>query len=206
MPNSSAIKPRPDYGSVRPRSRAAWRAWLVRHHTSSNGVWLVMAKKHSGLATVSYSDAVEEALCFGWIDTTMNPVDATFYKQLFTPRRPKSTWAASNKARVERLITQGLMTAAGLAAIEVAKQNGSWTSLDGIESLQPPPELKSALGTNAAAKRQWPRYTSTCRKQFLFWLAGAKRPDTRARRVATIVECAAKGLTFAQYYDASRKT
>ena len=165
-----------------------------------------MAKKHSGLATVSYSDAVEEALCFGWIDTTMNPVDATFYKQLFTPRRPKSTWAASNKARVERLITQGLMTAAGLAAIEVAKQNGSWTSLDGIESLQPPPELKSALGTNAAAKRQWPRYTSTCRKQFLFWLAGAKRPDTRARRVATIVECAAKGLTFAQYYDASRKT
>ena len=106
---------------------------------------------------------------------------------------------------LERLIAQGLMTAAGLAAIEVAKQNGSWTSLDGIESVLPPPELQSALGANAAAKRQWVKYTLTCRKQFLFWLAGAKRPDTRARRVAAIVECAAKGLTFAQYYEASRK-
>jgi uncharacterized protein YdeI (YjbR/CyaY-like superfamily) len=206
MPASSAPKPKPDYGSVRPRSRAAWRAWLARHHKSSNGIWLVMAKKHTGVATVSYNDAVEEALCFGWIDTTLNPIDATFYKQLFTPRRPKSTWAASNKARVERLIAQGLMTAAGVAAIEIAKQNGSWTSLDGIESLLLPPELKSALAANAAAKRQWARYTMTCRKQFLFWLAGAKRPDTRGKRVATIVECAAKGLTLPEYYDTSRKT
>ena len=206
MPNRSATKSTlTDYRSVRPRSRAAWRAWLERHHTSSKGIWLVMAKKHTGLATVSYNDAVEEALCFGWIDTTVYPVDAQFYKQLFTPRKPRSTWAASNKARVTRLIVAGLMTDAGRAAIDVAKRNGSWTSLDGIESLQPPPELTSALGGNAAAKRQWAAFSPSCRKQFLFWLAGAKRPETRARRAATIVECAAKGLTFAEYYQASRK-
>src|SRR6187455_3208682 len=135
MSNTSATKPRrPDYDSVRPRSRAAWRAWLERRHIKSKGIWLVIAKKHTGLATVSYNDAVEEALCFGWIDTTVYPVDAQFYKQLFTPRKPRSTWAASNKARVLRLIAAGLMTEAGRAAIDVAKRNGSWTSLDGIES------------------------------------------------------------------------
>lgn len=165
-----------------------------------------MAKKHTGLASVSYNDAVEEALCFGWIDTTLNPIDATLYKQLFTPRRPRSTWAASNKARVERLLAQGLMTAAGLAIIEVAKQNGSWTSLDETERLAPPLELTSALKKTRKAWTQWSAYPPSCRKQFLFWLAAARRPETRAKRVATIVECAAAGLTFAQYYDASRKT
>ena len=202
MPNNSAIN---EYGSVRPRSRAGWRAWLERHHTSSKGIWLVMAKKHTGLASVRYNDAVEEALCFGWIDTTVYPIDAEFYKQLFTPRKPRSTWAASNKARVARLISAGQMTDAGLAVIEVAKCNGSWTSLDGIDSLQLPPELKTALHANAAAKRRWNTYTPSSRKQFLFWLAGAKRPDTRAKRVATIVECAATGVTFAEYYQASRR-
>ena len=207
MSNTSATKTRrPDYDSVRPRSRAAWRSWLARRHATSKGIWLVMAKKHTGLATVSYNDAVEEALCFGWIDTTVHPIDARFYKQLFTPRKPRSTWAASNKARVARLLAAGMMTEAGLAVIDVAKRNGSWTSLDGIESLLAPEELTDALAANAKAQRQWATFTASCRKQFLFWLAGAKRTETRATRVATIVQCAAAGLTFAQYYDASRKT
>jgi uncharacterized protein YdeI (YjbR/CyaY-like superfamily) len=158
-----------------------------------------MAKKHTGLATVSYNDAVEEALCFGWIDTTLNPIDERFYKQLFTPRRPKSTWAASNKARVERLIAQGLMTAAGLATIEVAKQNGSWTSLDETEKLAPPRELTAALKKTAEAWTHWCAYTPSCQKQFLYWLANAKRDDTRNRRIAEIVGCAATGMTFGQF-------
>lgn len=166
-----------------------------------------MAKKHTGLATVNYTDAVEEALCFGWIDTTLNPIDDRFYKQLFTPRKPRSTWAASNKARVERLIADGLMTVAGLAAIEVARANGSWSSLDQVESLVAPPELARALKANPAAKKHWTAYSPSCRKQFLFWLSGAKRPETRAKRVATIVECAETGLTFARYAEArSRRT
>ena len=190
---------------MRPRSRAAWRAWLQRRHATSKGIWLVMAKKHTGLASVSYNDAVEEALCFGWIDTTVHPIDARFYKQLFTPRKARSTWAASNKARVARLIAAGMMTDAGLAVIEAARRNGSWASLDGIEALQPPPELAVALDANAAVQRRWASFSPSCRKQFLFWLAGAKRPETRAGRVATIVDCAARGLTFAKYYQASRK-
>jgi len=185
----------------RPRSRAAWRAWLADHHASSSGVWLVFAKKHTGLTTVSYNDAVEEALCFGWIDTTLNPIDDRFYAQLFTPRRPRSTWAASNKARVERLIAAGLMTDAGHAAIAVARTNGSWTSIDNVETATLPKELAAALTANKAAKKNWSAYSLACRKQFLYWLAGAKRAETRAARIQEIVACAETGLTFAKYYE-----
>lgn len=177
----------------------------MRHHTSSPGVWVVFAKKHTNLPTVSYNDAVEEALCFGWIDTTLNPVDDRFYAQLFTPRKPRSTWAASNKARVERLIAAGLMTDAGLAAIEVARKNGSWTSLDHVATITAPPELQTALDKSKAAARNWLSYSPSCRKQFLYWLAGAKRPETRAARIGEIVACARTGLTFAEYRTARQK-
>src|SRR5215203_2374721 len=168
MPNSSATKSRlQEYGSVRPRSRAAWRTWLQRHHAASPGVWLIMAKKHTGLPTVSYNDAVEEALCFGWIDTTLHPIDAQFYKQLFTPRKPRSTWAATNKARVERLIAQNLMTAPGLAAIEAAKANGSWTSIDHVEAGEVPEDLQKAIARSVVTRQAWSALRPGLRKQFL---------------------------------------
>jgi uncharacterized protein YdeI (YjbR/CyaY-like superfamily) len=195
----------PTYRSVKPRSREAWRAWLAKHHEKAAGVWLVLAKKHTGLATVAYSDAVEEALCFGWIDTTLNPVDDRFYKQLFTPRNPKGTWAASNKARVERLMAAGLMTGAGLAAIETAKKNGSWTKLDDVEARVVPRELQSALRARAMAKTNWDAYSPGCRKQFLFWLASARRPETRAKRIATIADCAAAGMTYSKFVAGTTK-
>src|SRR5437762_2217307 len=100
--------------NVAPTSRKTWRKWLAQHHASSFGVWLVFAKKHTGLSCPTYGEAVEEALCFGWIDSMMAPVDGDFYRQLFTPRKPRSAWAATNKARVARLIEQGLMAPAGL--------------------------------------------------------------------------------------------
>ena len=184
---------------VRPRSRAAWRAWLARHHATRRGVWVVLAKKHTGLATVGYNDAVEEALCFGWIDTTVNPIDDRFYKQLFTPRNPRSTWAASNKARVQRLSEQGLLMPAGEAAIATAKANGSWDAITSVDAGAPPPELRKALRADAAAAARWDAYSPSCRKQFLYWLASAKRADTRSKRIATIVRCAASGLTFSQF-------
>ncbi len=167
---------------------------------------MVFAKKHTGLQTVGYSDAVEEALCFGWIDTTLNPIDEQFYAQLFTPRKPKSTWAASNKARVERLIADGLMTDAGLATIETAKKNGSWTSIDHVATITPPPELQKALDASKAAAKNWPAYSPSCRKQFLFWLAGAKRAETRAARIREIVACAKTGLTYSEYWETRRKS
>jgi uncharacterized protein YdeI (YjbR/CyaY-like superfamily) len=193
------------YRRFRPRSRAAWRAWLADHHATSSGVWVVFAKKHTNLPTVSYNDAVEEALCFGWIDTTLNPVDDRFYAQLFTPRKPRSTWAASNKARVERLIAAGLMKAAGLAAIAVARKNGSWTSIDDVATITPPPELQAAIDKSKAAAKNWPSYSPSCRKQFLYWLAGAKRPETRAARIKEIVACARTGLTFSEYRTMQKK-
>jgi uncharacterized protein YdeI (YjbR/CyaY-like superfamily) len=189
----------------RPRSRAAWRKWLAAYHASNAGVWVVFAKKHTGLQTVSYPEAVEEALCYGWIDTTLKPIDEQFYAQLFTPRKPRSTWAASNKARVERLIADGLMTDAGLAVIEVAKKNGSWTSIDHIATITVPSELQDALEANKAAAKNWPAYSPSCRKQFLFWLAGAKRAETRAARIKEIVACAKTGLTFNAYSAERRK-
>ena len=191
--------------NVAPTSRQMWRRWLKQHHATASGVWLVFAKKHTGFSCPTYSEAVEEALCFGWIDSVMAPVDGDFYRQLFTPRKPRSAWAATNKARVARLIEQGLMTPAGMAAIDLAKQNGSWSTLDAAESLTVPTELRRALNANAQARKHWPGFTDSQRRQFLYWLAGAKREETRAARIVAIVERAAKKITPGQAYEASRR-
>jgi uncharacterized protein YdeI (YjbR/CyaY-like superfamily) len=183
----------PDYREVRPKSRKAWRAWLQKHHGASRGVWLVFAKKHSKLPTVTYDEAVEEALCFGWIDGLMHPVDETFYKQLFTPRTSKSRWAASNKARVEKMIAAGLMTAAGLKMIELAKQTGTWNAFDAVEAMSLPDDFKRALDKVPAAKKGYDGYTPAAKKQCLYYLNDAKRPETRAKRIARIIEAAAAG-------------
>jgi uncharacterized protein YdeI (YjbR/CyaY-like superfamily) len=177
---------RDKYQQVYLKDRAAWRKWLAKHHVSTAGIWLIYPKKETGEPRVEYNDAVEEALCFGWIDSTMLPLDGGRYMQLFTPRKPKSAWAKSNKDRVERLIAQKLMTPAGLAKIEEARQNGSWTALDSVESLTIPPELKKAL-TSARALNNFNAFTPGVQKQMLFWLNSAKRDETRAARIAKIV-------------------
>ena len=193
------------YPETKARTRAAWRAWLSKHSSKSPGVWLVFPKKATGLPTVSYSEAVEEALCFGWIDGLMNPIDDTCYRQMFTPRKPRSSWAQSNKLRVARLIEQGLMTPAGLAAIELAKTNGSWDRFTAADSLVVPPELKKAIHANARAKKHWPEFTESQRKTFLFFLASAKREETRAKRIAQIVTMLAKKISPAMASEAQRK-
>jgi uncharacterized protein YdeI (YjbR/CyaY-like superfamily) len=182
-----------DYPRVKPKSRAEWRAWLETHHAAAAGVWLVFAKKHSKLPTVSYNDAVEEALCFGWIDAVMNPIDDTFYMQLFTPRKPKSAWAASNKARVEKLIAAGLMTEAGMKTIELAKATGTWGALDAVEAMTMPDDLLRALKKTAGAKKTFDAYTPSVKKQCLYYVSEAKKPETRAKRIAAIVGAAAAG-------------
>jgi uncharacterized protein YdeI (YjbR/CyaY-like superfamily) len=183
---------------VAPQSRAEWRAWLQRHHTSADGVWLRFAKKHATTPSPSYNDAVEEALCFGWIDGLVRPCDSSCYEQRFTPRKPRSGWARSNKIRVERLMTQGLMTAAGLAAVSIARENGSWTALDGVEALKVPLELRKALAANAVARTHWRGLSEGKRKQFLYRLASARRDETRARRVAEIVAMVEQRISPAQ--------
>jgi len=178
---------------VEPADRAEWRAWLEAHHATSLGIWLAVGKKGGQVTSLTYDDAVEEALCFGWIDSIVNRLDEHRFKQLFTPRKPGSAWARSNKQRVERLLAQGLMAPAGLAAIEAAKANGSWTLLDDVEDLVVPDDLAAALEASPAASRYFAGFSSSAVKMILYWIATAKRPETRAKRIAETIESAAEG-------------
>jgi uncharacterized protein YdeI (YjbR/CyaY-like superfamily) len=189
MPTSSAA-----YDTLSAPTRAAWRAWLVEHHATSPGIWLIIHKKNSPEPGVSYEEAVEEALCFGWIDSKTCTLDATRFKQTFTPRKPKSIWARSNKERVARLIEQGLMAPAGFAAIQVAVANGAWTALDAIDELALPEDFAAALGANPAAEHNWNGFQASVKKGILYFITSARRPETRARRIARTVELAEQNI------------
>lgn len=171
----------------------AWRAWLRRNHATARRVWLISYKTSTGKRGLSYDEAVEEALCFGWIDSLAKSLDAQRSMQLYTPRRPRSAWSGLNKRRVERLIAEGRMTAAGLASIEVAKRNGAWTAGDAAESLIVPPDLRKAL-TAAKATKNFAAFSPSSRRAILYWIDSAKRPETRAKRIAQTARMAAKKL------------
>jgi uncharacterized protein YdeI (YjbR/CyaY-like superfamily) len=179
-----------EFPNVEARDRNAWRTWLRRHHTSSPGVWLVYYKKDSGVPSVTYPEAVEEALCFGWIDSKLHPVDGLRYRQIFTPRKPKSTWSKINKARVSAMIRAKRMTAAGLARVEEAKRNGSWRVLDAVENRRMPPDLNRALDANPTARRHFDAFSDSARKLIIRWVTSARRPETRLRRINETVRLA----------------
>ncbi|KUG06502.1 YdeI/OmpD-associated family protein [Solirubrum puertoriconensis] len=179
-------------------SRQEWRQWLEANHATAPGVWLVYYKKSSGQPSLSWAEAVQEALCFGWIDSKANTIDEYRYKQVFTPRKPRSVWSKINKQYIERLSAEGLMRPAGLEAIEVAKQNGSWTSIDSSENLEVPADLADALAAHDAARRNFEAFSPSNRKMLLQWLLSAKRPETRTRRVAEIVQMVAANQTLVQ--------
>ena len=170
--------------------RACWRQWLEQNYQNAIGVWLVYYKVKSGKPSVQYSEAVKEALCFGWIDSKVQSLDAESYRQIFTPRKPKSVWSKLNKQYIEELIAEGKMTEAGLAKIIAAKQDGSWTSLDLIEALVVPDDLKQALETDYAANINFEAFNKTTKKNILFWIQSAKRPETRLSRIEKTI-CAA---------------
>lgn len=172
--------------------RQAWRQWLVENHQDAIGVWLVYYKVSSSQPSVKYSEAVKEALCFGWIDSKVKSLDSARYMQVFTPRKPTSVWSKLNKQYLEELIEQGLMTEAGLAKIAVAKQNGSWTSLDQIEALIMPADLQQALAANETANLNFAAFSNTTKKTILVWIASAKRLETRLNRIEKTVNAAAQ--------------
>ena len=181
MPQRALRSASNDIGRFEPADRAAWRSWLDRNHATSPGVWLIFRK--GAARQLTYDASVEEALCYGWIDSTLNPIDATRYMQLFTPRKAKSGWSRLNKRRALKLIADGLMTAAGREKIAAAKRDGSWKALDAVESLKMPADFKAALDANRDAKANYDALTASAKKRYLHWITGAKRPDTRARRV-----------------------
>lgn len=180
------------YPLLEPSGRDEWRAWLEVNHVSSPGVWLAVGKKGNQRTTLTYEDAVLEALRFNWIDSTVNRLDADRFKQLFTPRRTGSTWSASNKQRVERLDAEGLLTPVAIAAIEAAKADGSWSQLDDVDALVVPDDLAAALAEDDAAECGFHSLTASQRKLALYWIASAKRPETRATRIAETVRAASE--------------
>lgn len=183
----------PEREFIEMRDRAEWRAWLAENGSISKGVWLAVGKKSGNVTSLTYEQAVEEALAFGWIDSTVNRLDEHRFIQLFTPRKATSSWAPSNKQRVERLLAEGRMTPAGIAAVELAKSNGTWESLDDSESMVVPEDLAVALATIDQARAGFDSLTDSAKKMTLWWIASAKRPETRARRIAATAEAAARG-------------
>jgi uncharacterized protein YdeI (YjbR/CyaY-like superfamily) len=174
----------PPENSVHPLTRAEWRAWLEANHARADGVWLVSYKKATGKPAVTYDESVEEALCFGWVDSKGGKLDDERTMLYFAPRKGRSGWSRPNKGRVERMLAAGLMTPAGLAKIEAAKADGSWSLLDEVEDLVIPPDLGAALDGYPAARANFEAFPRSARRGILEWIVQAKTPATRAKRVA----------------------
>ncbi len=173
--------------------RSELRAWLEANAAAVPGLWICTWKRSSGNPVCPYPEIVEEAICFGWIDSTVNTLDEDRALQLLTRRKPKSTWTRLNRRRVDELERAGLMTDAGRRSVEVAKANGWWTIYDPVEDLLEPGELATALDAVPPARAAWDGFPPSARKQMLWWVISAAKPETRTERIATIVRDAAAG-------------
>jgi uncharacterized protein YdeI (YjbR/CyaY-like superfamily) len=170
------------------KDREEWRKWLAENHAGANAVWLLHYKKHSGIQCISLAEAVEEAICFGWIDSRMKSIDTEKYMLKFSPRRPKSVWSKINRERAERMIAEGRMTAAGRAVIEIAKKNGNWdAAYTNAVRDEMPPDLKEALTLVPSASKNFEGFANSYRNMYIGWVTGAKTLETRQKRIAEIV-------------------
>jgi uncharacterized protein YdeI (YjbR/CyaY-like superfamily) len=179
--------------------RKQWRAWLRKHHATEREVWLIYYKRHTGTPRIPYDDAVEEALCYGWIDSTVKRLDDERYMQKFTPRKPGSVWSKLNKERALKMIKAKRMTRAGMLRIQDARRSGAWERAGGRPAgsgdackIKVPPELKKALAANKAAARNFENLAPSYRRQYIGWFLSAKRDETRRKRIEVIVRRAAR--------------
>jgi uncharacterized protein YdeI (YjbR/CyaY-like superfamily) len=187
------------YPAIHFKSAAEWRKWLAENHDKEESLFLIIYRKESGTPSVYYSEAVDEAICFGWIDSKINKRDAESYYQYFAKRNPKSNWSKVNKAKVERLLSESKMAPAGLAMIELAKKTGTWTALDKVEELELPAELEAALNKNKKAKNYFDAFPRSVKRGILEWIMNAKRDETKLKRINETVELAAKNVRANQY-------
>lgn len=172
----------------------AWRRWLQRHHAAALEIWLVFLKKHVGAPCVTYDDALDEALCFGWVDGLKKRIDGDRYAYRFSPRRPRSAWSAINKRRVERLVVAGRMQASGLARVEAARESGEWKRRRTIPvPREVPAELAGALANDEMAARAFAALAPSHKRQWMTWIADGKRPETRERRAREAAQRLAVG-------------
>ncbi len=174
------------------KDEKTWRNWLTKHHQTATSIWLIIYKKESGVPSVYYPEAVNQALCFGWIDSKPNKRDANSYYQFFAKRNPKSNWSKVNKTKVAHLMTAGLMHHSGLAMVELAKTTGTWEALDNVEQLQIPTDLEAALQKNKKAYQYFLSFSPSSRRGILEWLLNAKKAETRLKRITEIVDLAAQ--------------
>ena len=172
-------------------TRFQWRAWLEANHATVSGIWLVFNKKSSGLPHIPYEEDVEEALCFGWVDSKPAKVDDVRSSLYYSPRKPKSGWARTNKIRVARLLEESLMREVGLRVIEAAKADGSWELLDSVENLEIPSDLELALQATEGASANFAVFPKSAKQGILQWIVQAKRGETRAARIAETARLAA---------------
>jgi uncharacterized protein YdeI (YjbR/CyaY-like superfamily) len=177
-----------------PQSRTDWRQWLEKNHQSKQSVWLIFYTKKSTIPSLSWSEAVDEALCFGWIDSTRKTIDEFSFMQFFSKRKPKSNWSKINKEKVQQLIDSKRMTKAGYKSIETAKQNGYWTIFDEVEELIVPNDLEVAFEKHKGSKDYFLSLSKSARKIILSWVVLAKQKETRQKRIDEIVESAAQNL------------
>ncbi len=175
-----------------PNSRADWRKWLEHNHCLKQSVWLIFFKTSTKVASLSWSEAVDEALCFGWIDSTRKTIDEERYMQYFSKRKPNSIWSKVNKEKVAQLIQKKRMRKAGFDSIEVARQNGSWSILDEVEALVVPTDLKNELAKYKASRAFFNSLSKSTKKILLHWVISAKRPETRQKRILEIAQNASK--------------
>jgi uncharacterized protein YdeI (YjbR/CyaY-like superfamily) len=188
-----------DLEHVRVANRAQWRAWLAQNHRASSGVWVVTYRKAARKPAPSYEELVLEALCFGWIDSKPGKVDEERTRLYFCPRRKGGVWAATNKARIEVLVAEGLMTPAGQSVIEQAKADGSWTTIDAAESDEVPDDLSTAFLDYPGSAERFLAFSTSARKAILQWIALAKRAETRARRIDETARLAQQGIKANQW-------
>ncbi|WP_433629493.1 YdeI/OmpD-associated family protein [Chryseobacterium cucumeris] len=173
-------------------TRAEWRQWLEENHHTEQSVWLICNTRKSNLPNVSWSELVDEALCFGWIDSTRKTIDEGSFMQLFSRRKPKSTWSKINKDKVQKLIENKLMTKAGFETIRIAKENGSWNILDSVEDLTIPEDLNETFKLYEGSETYFLGLSKSMKKMLLQWIVLAKRPETRKNRIDEIAKQAAQ--------------
>jgi uncharacterized protein YdeI (YjbR/CyaY-like superfamily) len=182
-----------------PYDKNDWRKWLELNHNKKEAVWLIFYKKKSPNYNLSWSDSVDEALCFGWIDSTKRTIDTEKYKQYFSKRKAKSNWSKINKDKVKILIEQGLMEEEGHKSIEIAKENDSWTILDEVDALIIPEDLRETFANFKGSMEYFDSLSKSVKKILLHWVVSAKRKETRQKRILEIVENASENLKPKQF-------
>jgi uncharacterized protein YdeI (YjbR/CyaY-like superfamily) len=185
--------------STQPKDRAGWRKWLEKNHTRDEGIWLITFKKTSGKPRIEYEEAVEEALCFGWIDSKPGKLDDERTMLWFSPRKKGSKWSKPNKERVARLTKSNLMHESGLAKVVAAKKDGTWTALDAVEALEVPEDLAKALKSYPHSQKFFEAFPRSVKRGILEWISSAKRPETRAKRIDETARLANENIRANQW-------